>query len=167
MINSKSLGVYSGPHHSILTPALLLYLLFTVEVMGAQRHEINCPRSLGSFFFFFLFFLGPYPWHMKVPRLGVESELQLPAYYTTATATRDPSRVCDLYYSSQQCRILNPLSEVRDRTRILMEPRQVHLPLSHEGNSTHTPLFWPLPQHSEVPGLGIKCKFTSVTTPDP
>ena len=55
MINSKSLGVYSGPHHSILTPALLLYLLFTVEVMGAQRHEINCPRPLGSFFFFFFF----------------------------------------------------------------------------------------------------------------
>ena len=31
---------------------------------------------------------------MEVPRLGVELELQLPAY-TTATATRDLSHVCD------------------------------------------------------------------------
>ena len=30
---------------------------------------------------------------MEVPRLGVESELQLPVY-TTATATKDPSRIC-------------------------------------------------------------------------
>ena len=33
----------------------------------------------------------------------------IPAY-TTAT-TQDPSPVCDLYHSSWQCRILNPLSE--------------------------------------------------------
>ena len=32
---------------------------------------------------------------MEVPRLGVESELQLPAY-TTATAMPDPSNVWDL-----------------------------------------------------------------------
>ena len=34
---------------------------------------------------FFFAFLGPHPGHMEVPRLGVESELQLLAY-TTATA---------------------------------------------------------------------------------
>ena len=28
-------------------------------------------------FFFFFVFLGPHLWHMEVPRLGVESELQL------------------------------------------------------------------------------------------
>ena len=33
--------------------------------------------------------------HMEVPRLGVESELQLPAY-AIATATQDPSHVCNL-----------------------------------------------------------------------
>ena len=36
---------------------------------------------------------------MEVPRLGVESELQL-LDYTTATATWDPSHVCNLYRSS-------------------------------------------------------------------
>ena len=57
--------------------------------------------------------------------LEVESELQLPAY-TTATATRDPNHVCHLYQSSQQCQILNPLSEARNRTHILMDSSEVH-----------------------------------------
>ena len=44
----------------------------------------------GSFVFVFVFcFLGPYPQHMEVPRLGVESELQLPSC-TTATVMPDP-----------------------------------------------------------------------------
>ena len=56
---------------------------------------------------------------MEVPRLGVESELQLPAY-ATATETQDPSPICDLHHSSQQRQILNPLSEARDQTHNLM-----------------------------------------------
>ena len=56
---------------------------------------------------------------MEVPRLGVESELQLQAY-TPAIATWDLSHIGDPHHSSQQRRILNPLSEVRDRTRNLM-----------------------------------------------
>ena len=71
------------------------------------------------FFFVFFVFLGLHPWHMEVPRLGVELELQLPAY-TTATAMPDPpdpSHVCDLPPRSWQYWILNPLSEeARDRT---------------------------------------------------
>ena len=62
--------------------------------------------------------------HMEVPRLGVELEVQLPAY-TTATATQDLSRICDLYHSSQQGWILNPLIKIRDQTHILMDPRWV------------------------------------------
>ena len=54
---------------------------------------------------------------MEVPRLGYESELQLPA-----TATPDLSHVFNLYHSSQQCRILNPLSEAQNRTHNLMVP---------------------------------------------
>ena len=51
-------------------------------------------------YFFFFVFLGPHPWHMEVPRLGVETELQLPAY-ATATATLDLSLICDLHHSSR------------------------------------------------------------------
>jgi len=61
---------------------------------------------------------------MEVPRLGVESELQLPAY-ATAIATQDPSRVCDLHHSSQQHQILDPLSEARDQTHVLMDTNWV------------------------------------------
>ena len=41
-------------------------------------------------------FLGLHPWHMEVPRLGVESELQLPAY-AAATAMPDLSRTSATY----------------------------------------------------------------------
>ena len=57
---------------------------------------------------------------MEVPGLGVKSELQLPAY-TTATAIPDLSHVCDLYHSSLQRQILNPLSRVGDPVFILMD----------------------------------------------
>ena len=39
-------------------------------------------NSISGSFFPLLFFLGLYLWHMEIPRLGVESELQLPAYAT-------------------------------------------------------------------------------------
>ena len=70
---------------------------------------------------------------MEVPRLGVESELQLTAY-TTATETRDPSLICDAHHSSRQCWILNPLSETRDRTCNLMVPSRVHFRCATTGN---------------------------------
>ena len=47
---------------------------------------------------------------MEVPRLGVESELQLLAY-ATATVMWDLSRVSDPHHSSWQHQILNPLSK--------------------------------------------------------
>ena len=85
-----------------------------------------CGEDVLSFFFLLFVFLGLHPQHMEVPRLGVQSELQLSAY-TTATATWDPSCICDLYHSSQQHPILNPPSEARDRTCVLMDPSQIRL----------------------------------------
>ena len=63
-------------------------------------------------------------WHMEFPRLGVEWELQ-PLAYATATATRDPSRICGPHLRSWQSRIPHPLGEARDRTRLLMDPSQI------------------------------------------
>ena len=77
---------------------------------------------------------------MEVPRLGVKEELQLPVY-TTATATPDQSYVCDLHHSLWQHQILNPLSEARDQTLILMDTSQVLNLLSHNGNSVGFCLF--------------------------
>ena len=62
---------------------------------------------------------------MEVPRLGVQSELQPPAY-TTATAMQDLSRICNLLHGSRQRHILNPLSKARDRTHVLIDASLVH-----------------------------------------
>ena len=51
--------------------------------------------------------------------------LQMPAY-TTAIAMPDPSLNCNLHHRARQCQILNPLSEARDRTRILMDASRIH-----------------------------------------
>ena len=53
------------------------------------------------------------PWRMEMP-------------HATATATPGLSCICILYHSSQQCQILNPLSEARDQTRLLMETSPYH-----------------------------------------
>ena len=75
--------------------------------------------SFSLLLFIYLFcFLGPHPWHMKVPRLGAELELQL-LVYTIATATLDLSHICNLHHSSRQLQILNPLGEARNWTGIL------------------------------------------------
>ena len=64
---------------------------------------------------------------MEVSRLGVKLKLYLLAY-TIATATQDPSHDCNLHHNSQQHQILNPLSEARDRTCILMDAGQICFP---------------------------------------
>ena len=96
----------------------------SVEVSSTCRFLGFTPSSTESglngyllLFFVCLFvcLLGPHLRHMKVPRPGVELELQ-PLAYATAIATQDPRGICDLHHSSQQFWILNPLSEARDRT---------------------------------------------------
>ena len=96
--------------------------------------ETECLRLMVLLSFFCLFvclfvclffvFLGPHLLHMEVPRLGVESELQLLAY-TTVTAMRDLSCLCDPPHSSWQCQIFHPLRETRDLTCILLSISQV------------------------------------------
>ena len=64
-------------------------------------------------------------WHMEVPRLGGQSEMQLLAY-GTATATQDPGHVCELCRRLRQRQNHNPLSKARDQTRILMDVSRIH-----------------------------------------
>ena len=70
--------------------------------------------------FFFFFFLQLHLQHMELPRLGVKLELQLLAY-ATPTATPDPSCICNLHHSLQQCQSHNPLSQEKDQTCILVD----------------------------------------------
>ena len=59
-------------------------------------------------------------------------EMQHPAY---TAARQDPSCACDLSHSSQQCQVLNPLSEVRDQTHILMDISWILNPPNLDRNS--------------------------------
>ena len=114
--------------------------LLTLQGVGVFKILQSLPLGLFS--------LRPHPRPMEVPRLGVKSEVQLLAY-ATATATPDLSCVCDLQHSSQQRRILNPLSEARDRTCNLLVPSWIHFrcatmgtsPLRFLGKSSN-PLGW-------------------------
>ena len=63
-----------------------------------------------------------------------ESELQRLAY-TTARAMPDSSRICDLHHNSQQRRILNPLSEARNQTCVLLGTSQIHFHCTLMGTS--------------------------------
>ena len=109
----------------LLSPSSLLTPEAAPSLLAKLRLTPALPSlSISGFlclFFSFLFFLGLSQRHMGVPRPGVKSELQLPAY-TTAPATWDPSHICNLHHSSRQRLILNPLREARDRTHILMDP---------------------------------------------
>ena len=85
--------------------------------LGCSLWETLKLRSfgfLGGFFFFCLFRATPAAYGS--PRLGAESELQLPAC-TTATAIWDPSCLCNLYHRSCQ----RWMSEARDQTPIFRD----------------------------------------------
>ena len=102
--------------------------------MGTDKKKTRRTRFLNFFFFFFFFcVLGLHLRHTKILRIGVELELQLPAN-TTATAMQDLSCICNPHHSSEQCRILNPLSEARDQTSNLMVTSQVCFCCATMGN---------------------------------
>ena len=65
-------------------------------------------------------FLGLHQQCMEVPRLEVKAELQLWVYAIT-TANQTLSLICNLHHNLQQHQILNPLSEARDPTLIVMD----------------------------------------------
>ena len=88
-----------------------------------RRMCLSSPMShlfVWGFCVVFFYFSEPHLWHLEVPSLGVESELQLLA---TARATaRAIATVFGTY-------------KARDGTRILLDPSQVCYLLSHEGTS--------------------------------
>ena len=77
---------------------------------------------------------------MEVLGPGVESELWLLAY-ATAIAMQDLSHVCDLYHSSWQHQILNPLSEARDQTLNLTVPSWICFGYATMGIPGHLYIF--------------------------
>ena len=115
----------------------LLVLSLQRSVQFSHSFYIVWYSFVNNFFLFFFCLLGLHL-HMEAPRWGVEEELPLPAY-TTATATPDPSRICDPYHSPWQHWTDNPLNKARDRTRVLMGTN--HIPFSWATVGTPWSLF--------------------------
>jgi len=116
----------------IFATFLLNGFFFLIHRIRLYIQDMCITDNSPPLFFVFLPFLGPLPRHMEVPRLGVESELQLLAY-TTTTATWDPSHICNLRHSSRQQRIPDPLSKARDQTHILMGTSRIHFHCATKG----------------------------------
>ena len=138
----------------------------TAMIMApASSHQVTWSfhRQKGKTSFFF--FLGLHLQHMEVPRLGTELELQLPAY-TTAMATPDPSRICNLRLSLWQPQIFNPLSEARDWTHILIETRLDSQPAESQWEFQRRKNFWAQDfNFSRRNFYNVKCHyFLSLTT---
>ena len=78
-----------------------LYLTWALGLHNAFIH----------FFIFYFYFLL--------------SRATLVAYGNSQARSQIGTVATGLHHSSQQCQILNPLSEARDRTHVLMDPSQV------------------------------------------
>lgn len=96
--------------HPFLLLVLLLYrpysltcnystlLLARAPKTKFEFHIISTCHNYISFYLSIYLSVGPHPQHKDV-RLATKSELRLPAYYATATATQDLSRICDPHHS--------------------------------------------------------------------
>ena len=85
--------------------------IFIISTLGRYTFHLNI-GNIAIFFFFLLLFFRATPKAYGSSQAGA--------------ATRDLSHVHDLYHSSWQCQIPDPLSEARDQTRILMDTSQIH-----------------------------------------
>ena len=104
---------------------------------------------------------------MEDPGLGNDSELQLPAI-ATATATPDPSHVCDLCCSQRQCQIhfLTCLTESFTWGKMFCLKCRLSGALSRI--CTFVCVFLGLhPWHVEVPGLRVKSELPAYATAMP
>ena len=113
-----------------LITRLVLLAISPYPPRRSKRHFINITKDSCSYLLgipgLFFFVLGPHPWLVEIPRLGVLSELQLQVYITATTMPDPGLGVCTLHHSSQRALSLTPLSEARYPTRNRMVPNRIH-----------------------------------------
>ena len=95
------------------------------------REKLRCKSQPVNLLLFFLFQAASVTSGSSQARgrIGVAAEA-----YATAMAVLNLSCICDLCHSSQQCWILNPLTEAGDWTHILMDTSWILNLLRHKGN---------------------------------
>ena len=96
---------------------------------NATRHQVPTSGLIKSGFAFVSFFLGGGVGAAPAAHGGSQARSLIGAraaglHHRHSNAGSKTYR--DLHLSSRQCWILNPLSEARDRTCVLMDPSQIH-----------------------------------------
>ena len=89
----------------------------------------------GVFFFFFNLFLQPHLQHVEITRLGASRSSRcrlIPQPQQRQKRATSVTYTCNLW----QHWVLNPMSEARAQTHILMDTSRVLNQLSHNGNSS-------------------------------
>ena len=120
------------------------FSIFSLSLIWVSLINMCLHMFLLEFILFYFCFLGPYLQHVEVRRLGVELELQLPAY-TRAMATQYLSCICDIHdehHSSWQRWILNPLCKARNRTCNLTIPSLIHFCYAMTGTQPWVCFIW-------------------------
>ena len=102
----------------ILISGKAIYMWEQKVYENSPHLQLNFALNMNFFFFFCLFRAASVAYGGSQARSWIGATA---SGYTTATAKHDPSWVCNPHRSSQQCQILNPLSEARDRTWVLMD----------------------------------------------
>ena len=91
----------------IFSSSFKVYLDYCFFNCVPYHHSVLCSGAVGgdnfdsNYLFIYLFcFSGTHLWHMEIPGLGVESDLQLPAY-ATGIAVHDTGWVFSLHHRSR------------------------------------------------------------------
>ena len=127
----------------------------TCQLPCCMDHKVffqQCGLKSFLFSFFLLFRSKPTSYGSSQTRGQIRTAS---ASYTTATATQDPSYVCNLHHSLRQHQIVNPLSKARDRTLIPMDASQVCPANFFFVIFVFLSFLGPHLRHMEVPRLGV------------
>ena len=107
-----------GPGIESELPLQPMPQLWQQQILNSLCHRGNSPDPF--IYLFHLFKAAPAAYGISQAR----GPIRAAAARAAARATREPSHVCDLCYSSQQHWILNPLTKARDQTHVLMDTGQ-------------------------------------------
>ena len=128
----------SRPPPSSIKASHPVSILHTSDLSSSPFGCLSSASSLKRSSAFLLFRVSPKACGSSQARSQIRAAAEA---YATATATPDPSRICDQCHNLRQPQIPYPLSKARDRTRILIDTSQILSPLSHNGNSRNSSAF--------------------------